>query len=345
MVSTIYIEDSIRGHPRVERICSQFNKAQIVWCDQYTEVFNPKAQNFRLQKRNPALILAAKRDAFVMQVPPNYGLGGEQNYYFSHMLNCIYDCRYCFLQGMFRSAHYLLFINYDDFSTAITSILSDRGSGKPAWFFSGYDCDSLAYEPVTRFAQYFVPFFGARSDACLELRTKSTQIRCLLTQEPFPNVIAAFSFTPPDIAKALEHRVPSVQSRVNAMQKLQRVGWNIGLRFDPLIYVHNYRQHYANLVNEVCSSIDVSRVHSVSLGSFRMPKDFFKTIVKLYPHSPLYAGPVELGADGLMAYADDIKDEMLQYVTDLLLQWIPHAKLFNHEQEQNAISAKKYRLM
>lgn len=66
MVSVVYIEEAVREHPRVKRICSRLSHARII---------------------------------------PAYGLGGDKNFYFSHMLNCIYDCRYCFLQGMFRSAH------------------------------------------------------------------------------------------------------------------------------------------------------------------------------------------------------------------------------------------------
>ena len=51
----------------------------------------------------------------VLEVPDNYGIGAKYNYYFSHKLNCVYDCRYWFLQGLFQSAHYVLFINYEDF--------------------------------------------------------------------------------------------------------------------------------------------------------------------------------------------------------------------------------------
>lgn len=268
-----------------------------------------------------------------MEAPSGYNLGGVRNYYFSHMLNCIYDCRYCFLQGMFRSAHYLLSVNYEEFSDAITSTLSNCDDSESIWFFSGYDCDSLAYEPVTHFAKHFIPFFAQHPNACLELRTKSTQIRSSLKQEPLQNVIVAFSFTPPAISQVLEHKVPAVDARLDAMRRLQSAGWSVGLRFDPLIYVHAYKKLYANLVEKVCSSIDLNRVHSISLGSFRMPKDYFKTIVKLYPENPLYAGPVELGTDGLVAYPHAIKSEMLRYVIALVLKRAPHIKLFNHEQQ------------
>ena len=72
------------------------------------------------------------------------------------MLNCVYDCRYCFLQGMYRSANYVLFVNYDDFRVQIEeSISSCKGN---SIYYSGYDCDSLALEPVSHFCDYFWKF-------------------------------------------------------------------------------------------------------------------------------------------------------------------------------------------
>ena len=114
-MDTIYIEKQIRSLPRTEAILKRYPKARQVLIDRYTEVFNAPSQNFRVQKNNPALILAHKHGNRVIETPPGYHIGGENNYYFSHMLNCIYDCRYCFLQGMYRSANYVVFINYDDF--------------------------------------------------------------------------------------------------------------------------------------------------------------------------------------------------------------------------------------
>ena len=81
----------------------------------------------------------------------------NENYYFSHMLNCLYDCKYCFLQGMFNSANYLIFVNYEDFLVEIKKILSTKK--KRVCFFSGYDCDSLALEKITSFLKNFLKNF------------------------------------------------------------------------------------------------------------------------------------------------------------------------------------------
>ena len=116
MIETIYIENQIKKHHRTKQILSRFKKkVDIIYCDHYGEIFNIKSQNFRIQKNKPALVLAKKEGKKLHDIPKTFSIGGKKNYYFSHMLNCIYDCEYCFLQGKHMSAHYLLFVNYEDF--------------------------------------------------------------------------------------------------------------------------------------------------------------------------------------------------------------------------------------
>jgi len=327
MFTHIYIEEAIHAHPRTRDICARFPRAQQVACEHYGAVFNPKAQNFRLQKRRPALILASKHRKLALETPRGYGIGGEKNYYFSHMLNCLYDCRYCFLQGMYRSAHYVLFVNYEDFCMEIDAILQSQ-QGSPVWFFSGYDCDSMALEPVSGFAAHFLPFFAARPNACLELRTKSTQIRSLLNRDPLANAVVAFSFTPEETHLALEHKVPGVERRLDAMVQLQQAGWRLGLRLDPLIYQQDYRRQYRRLFAQLFSRLDVERLHSVSLGAFRLPRDYFRNILQLYPDEPLYAGPLA-ESNGMVTYREDLEHEITGFCRQELLNFIPEARLFS----------------
>ena len=326
MFNTIYIEAQVADHARTRAICARFPQANQVSCERYGEVFNPKSQDFRLQKQKPALILAGKHERRVLETPAGYGIGGERNYYFSHMLNCLYDCRYCFLQGMYRSAHYVLFVNYEDFYTDIDTILEHAGS-EPCWFFSGYDCDSLALEPVSAFAEQFMPFFASRPQAHIELRTKSTQIRSLLNQPPLANAVVAFSFTPDEIHAALEHRVPGVQRRIASMRRLQDAGWSLGLRFDPLIYQPGYREQYRTLFQQVFSQLDGQRLHSVSLGTFRLPRGYFKNILQLYPDEPLYAGSfAESG--GMISYPQEQEREITAFCSAELQKHVPESLLF-----------------
>ncbi len=325
MIDTLYIEDGIADHPRTRAILNRFPAAARIRCHRYTEIFNRKAQNFRLQKRRPALILAMKWRHHVLPAPAGYGLGARHNYYFSHMLNCIYDCRYCFLQGMFRSAHYVVFVNYEAFAEAIEDTIRQH-AGETVQFYSGYDCDSLAFDPVTRFVEFFLPLFARHPSAALELRTKSTQIRSLLSREPLDNCVVAFSFTPAAIAAALEHRTPPVQRRIEAMASLQARGWRVGLRFDPLIYESGYEEHFRRLFHDIFTRIDADRLHSVSLGSFRLPKEYYRTVRRLYPDEPLFASPLA-EKNGTVAYAEPLRREMLAFCRRHLLDYIDREKI------------------
>ena len=122
--NVIYIEEKIKDYPNTKEILARINYKKIIYCENYNQVFNPKNQNFRIQKAEPSIILAKKEQNFLLNAPEKFTIGYTKNFYFSHMLNCVYDCKYCFLQGMFNSAHYVIFVNYLDFFNAIKSQVS-----------------------------------------------------------------------------------------------------------------------------------------------------------------------------------------------------------------------------
>lgn len=321
MFNHIYIEQDIREHHLTRQILSRYPQATMIECERYGEVFNRKAQNFRLQKLKPALILASKHRNHVLPIPAEYAIGAKENYYFSHMLNCLYDCRYCFLQGMYQSAHYVLFVNYTDFKTSLQHTIDANNNIKH--FFSGYDCDSLALDPVTGFIDEFVPFFADNPNALLELRTKSTQIRSLLQHSALPNCVVAFSLSPENIVSAIEHKTPSLQKRLAAIGELQDAGWLIGLRFDPLIYIEGFEEVYADFFDNIFTHIKLQNLHSVTLGTFRLPTDYFRKIVKLYPDERLFAAKLATTEQKMMSYEDRIRQSLLNFCQDKILSYVP----------------------
>ena len=326
MISAIYVEEQVAEHPRTLEICRRLPRAAIIPCKRYGEVFNPRHQSFRLQKQRPSLILARKHGRLVLPTPAGYGIGPPRSFYFSHMLNCLYDCRYCFLQGMYRSGHYVVFVNFEDFFEAIGETC-DEDRGEEACFFSGYDCDSLAFEGVTRFVEQTLPVFRDRPEAWLELRTKSTRIEALLATEPLPNCVVAFSFTPHEISESVEHQVPPVARRIQAMQRLAERGWRLGLRFDPLIYTEDFRHLYRGLFQQVFAAIDAATLHSVSLGPFRLPRAFFQRLERLYGDDRLIAGPFE-DRGGMVSYRRELEEDMVGFVTEQLLERVSRETFF-----------------
>jgi len=311
----IYVEKSVEGHPRTRQILSQFPKSAIVTCEHYGEIFNRHQQDFRMQKKQPCLILAEKHNKRIMPAPPEYGLSTCHNYYFSHMLNCIYDCRYCFLQGMFQSAHNVIFVNYEDFILDMVTLA--RETKGPIWFYSGYDCDSLALDPITGFSKSFIETLSGLDNVFLELRTKSTQVRKLLEISPRANVICAFSLSPEEIIKSLEHQTPSLSARLSAAKKLQLAGWPVALRLDPIILIKDFKAHYESFFEQITEKLDLKTLHSITIGAFRLPKRFFKTVKNLYPEEPLFAGKFN-SDNGQVSYEKSTEKNLLDWCEEKL---------------------------
>ena len=326
MIETIYVEKKIKNLKKTKNICKLVKPRNLIVCENYREVFNIKNQNFKIQKQKPALILAKKYKSFLNIVPKNFTIGGDESFYFSHMLNCIYDCRYCFLQGMLRSANYVIFINYKDFLKSIEEKIISSNA-KNIHFFSGYDCDSLALEPITKFGKYMLKNLKKYPNIILEFRTKSTQINFLLKRIPHPNVVLAFSISPNEIINIYENKTPKLLKRLNAIKKLQVAGWKIGLRFDPIIYCENFKRIYKNFFELIFNLIDKNQVHSITIGSFRMPKNFYTKISNLYPDKVDFFMHLKEDEQKVF-YKKEIEDEILLFCRKSIEKQIDSSRLF-----------------
>jgi spore photoproduct lyase len=190
------------------------------------------------------------------------------------------------------------------------------------WFYSGYDCDSLANEPMTRFTEFFIPVVAGIDNAWMELRSKSTQVRGILKLAPLERIVVAFSFSDQVSHTRLEHGVPSIAKRIDAMRRLMEAGWNVGLRLDPIVYHSNYQAEFTALLEQIFAQLDATAIHSVSLGSFRLTRDHFRSVSRLYPDEPLFAQPMEL-ENGIVSYPAEREREMIEFCEAAVLQHVP----------------------
>ena len=79
MIQTLFIEKDIQNHSHVLKVQSDFPKARNIYIENYGEVFNRKGQSFRLQKKQPGLILAKKYGRCVLPSPEGFGIGGKNS--------------------------------------------------------------------------------------------------------------------------------------------------------------------------------------------------------------------------------------------------------------------------
>ncbi len=273
----IYVEKNIKE--KAIEILEKLKNREIIYIDNYLEIFGRKKQSFNLQKKNPSLILSEKKGNFLYPNPPycqNFGF--ERSFYMSLILNCIFDCSYCFLKGMYNSANIVFFLNIDDFFNALTK---EEENGDFLLFLS-YDTDLLAFENLGGFIHKFYNFLSNRPKITTEIRTKSSNFNSIEDLKPLPNIILAWSILPSEIIENFENKTPQLKQRLLAIKKAQEKGWKVRLVFDPIITTENI-EIYEKFLNEISSSIDTEKILDISCGNFRMNEKYFKNISSISP--------------------------------------------------------------
>jgi spore photoproduct lyase len=125
--------------------------------------------------------------------------------------------------------------------------------------------------------------------------------------------------------------VPDFERRLDVMEKLALRGWSLGLRFDPLFATPGFAEHFEAMIEELRSRLPIESIHSVSLGLFRMPREFHRRIERLYPEEPLLAVRLEASSEddpNLLTFPEPRARELLERCTNSVTTWLPAERLF-----------------
>jgi len=233
---------------------------------------------FHNLKDRMAIIYANKKGEFLRKTPNSYTPNGGYGYSILAQFNCIYDCSYCFLKGYFKSFNPVVFLNFEDYFKAIDEVIK-KDKTRPLYFYAGTYSDPLALSFTNDFLIGLIEHFGKiRDDVFLEIRTKSDRVKEFLSLEPHKNVIFAFSLSPEIVIKRYEFLTPSLERRKMAIKQLDNKGFNIGVRFDPVII--DYLEDYDELLGFVKS---IKHLHSVEVGFLRFDKNDYKNMLNKVP--------------------------------------------------------------
>ncbi len=322
--SHIYVERSVWNHARTQKILAKFPSAKIIEISHYKDVFCRSRQNVPLQHRSQKLILAARKGALLYEgAPVCQRFGSEHFYYCSCVMNCVYDCEYCYLKGMYPSANIVVFVNLEEIFAKVERVLQEH----PLYLCVSYDTDLLAMEQLIGYVQEWCAFAENNEKLKIEIRTKCAN-KCLKQSAvAVPGVIYAFTLSPQAVIEAFEHHTPSLLERLSCASALLRAGCQVRLCFDPMIYVPDWQKHYAAMLEQVFATVDVDRIVDASVGTFRVSQDYLKNMRRQLPESPVIWFPFQR-EDGYCHYPDELMEQMETFLTKRMEQKIPREKIF-----------------
>lgn len=320
MFHRVLVEEKYLNHPVTERIKQQFPSLPVFPISSYEQYFGKVKKPYLQKRKKLNIILGEKKGQLVKEAPQAYGVSGNPHYYFIHAYNCLYECEYCYLQGYFQSPDLVLFLNHDKIQQEIENLIKATPESLTPWFHAGEFSDSLAVSHLTNELEGYFNLFSRHPRAKLELRTKSNNIKALLDQNPLENVITTFSLAPEEFTKTIDRKTPPLKLRLKAMNGLEQKGFPLGIHLDPMVYSSDFKADYQRLIEEIQNSIDLSKVHYISLGVVRFTKEVYKAFTKNYPQSPLHLEEFQTSFDGKKRYARPMRNWMLSTVKELLLK-------------------------
>ena len=321
--SHIYVEQKALSHPVTGYILERFPRAVKVEIQHYKDVFNRPHQDYRRQKDSPKLILAVKQEPFLYQGPEVCeDFGNDDFYYASCVLNCLYDCDYCYLQGLYNSANIVVFVNIGDFFEAVGKCL-EYGS---LYLCISYDTELLALEGIVPYASKWIEFAGRKQNLTIELRTKSANYGAIRGLKPVEQVVLAWSVSPQEVARRYERQVPPLETRLLAAKAAAEDGWQVRLCFEPVLRIKNWQKIYADFVDNVFATIPADGIFDANIGIFRMNKEQFKRISRSRLDTDIFAQSMMHSDKGVMSYAED--GQMKDFMYRQLARYLPEEKIY-----------------
>ena len=322
--SHIYIETRALNHPNTKRILSHFTNSKIVEISHYKDIFSRSHQNFYLQKQSPSLILAVKTENLIYEGARFCDdFGNDHFYYTSSMMNCIYNCEYCYLQGMYSSANIVVFVNIEDIFSEVSKLLKIHS----VYLCISYDTDLLAFENILRYTSMWINFAKSNPNLKIEIRTKSANFNSIKNISPCNNVILAWTLSPEKVSMIYENKTPPLIDRlINARDAID-CGWNVRLCFDPVLYLNDWEKNYTHLVDKTFSIIPPDKILDVSVGVFRVSSQYLKIMRKQRFDSVILNYPF-VTKNKNSSYDKKLSDKMIIFVKNLISKYISDEKIF-----------------
>ena len=322
--SHIYVEESVLDCIKTKEILLKLPNSKVILVSNYKEIFNPSFQDFQEQKKSMKLILAKKQDNLLYkgsELAPNFGY---KNFYYNILAqNCIFNCAYCYLQGMYASGNIVVYVNTEDFFQAVEEKLKKE---KLIYLCLSYETDILGLENLLKYSLEWINFASLHKNLIIEIRTKSAFFKSIAHIKPSDNVILAWSISPNLITREHEILTPSFYTRLNNIKHAILNGWKVRICIDPILYVENWKNHYLDMISKIFTEIKGSDIFDITIGTFRMNKDYLKN-AKKRRNSYLLNFPFK-NKNGVYTYSTEIQQELIETIKGELERYVSKDKIF-----------------
>ena len=103
-------------------------------------------------------------------------------------------------------------------------------------------------------------------------------------------------------------------------------GWQVRICFDPVLLVEGWYDIYTRFLDEVFNKLDCDQLLDITLGVFRMNKDYFNRIRKRENRSRLFYESYII-EKGTVIPGKKVRNNALDQLEDKIAQFFPREKI------------------
>ena len=175
--------------------------------------------------------------------------------------------------------------------------------------------DPLAVDYITGFASRIIPFMPEHAPRTrLLFLTKSNCVEDILHLNHGGQSIISFSVNTDAVFQQLEHRTASPDSRLLAAAKVQKAGYEVRLRIDPVIYYSTWEKDYITLVDRIFDYVQPARI---TIGEYRPSNGLGNHISARFPESALLKVNKSLVREGKkLRYPKNLRIKMFRTIIE-----------------------------
>lgn len=283
LVKELWAIRNIRNKIRVEQMASRA-RLPLIWIDKIPGI-NGESGIDKVKAERSVLLLRDRTSPFIEQF--QHPIGRCAKFYkLTSYNNCNFWCEYCYLYLTFRtqpvSTH---FINYEKMYDEIIKFDRLKIPKSLRILNLGELGDPLAVDYITGFAQQIIPFMPEYAQRTrLLFLTKSDCVDGILNLNHGGRSVISFSVNTDAVFQQLEHRTASPESRLAAAAKVQKAGYEVRLRIDPVIFYSTWQKDYKALVEKIFEYVQPTRI---TIGEYRPSNGLSNHISTRFPDSPL----------------------------------------------------------
>ncbi len=242
---------------------------------------------------------------------------------------CSAMCLYCYLVCTYYTSSYLrVFVNREQMMEKLKRS-ADKYPGSV--FEIGSNSDLVLENSVSGSLEWTVREFEGVKNAQLTLPTKFDMIDPLLDIEHGQNITIRMSLNPEQIISRVEFRTSGLYERIEAVNKLYRAGYDVGILVAPIVIVSGFEAMYDELFRVMAERLLPEIIENVLLEIIFMTygtvtqkinKEAFPNAVKLYDDSIMsHCGRSRYG------YNKDQKEKASAYLRERIAYHMPGARI------------------